>query len=320
MPQSQEDRRSEGEIEAEGHQNSRERTGLIKLHVERDSFVFTQNSNALQLTFEDCEFKRLGKWTEWPPQWSGPVIEDRVLKSVFNSRSIGLDTYDPSRETKTFEIYGILGIIHGVRDRYLAVISAAQLRGYIEDSPIYAIDKVVCVDLDYYRAHHKLAIRAKNKQIEADNDNTDTESDEESSASDIPEVASDAVDPVAAAAASSADKLPVLPKPPGKGLLAHTRPTQQMIRSSSFINKMKQTFGSKVKSGSDTDNDLQNEAKYDGAVDTPAAEEPEITFQDLEDDARLDKRMVKEVQALFSGQTFFFSPTFGKHGSSTVHT
>lgn len=224
---------------------------------------------------------------------------------------MAIDNYEPSRDTKSFEIYGILGIIHGVKDHYVVVISSVQLRGYIKGAPIYAIDKVDCLDLDYHRAHRKLASRAKDTRIESDNDNTDTESDEAFSSPDIyiPEATPTTLDTVTAAA-SSAEQTPVRPKSPGKGLL--TRPAQQMTRSSSFINKMKQTFGPKVKSGSDTDIDLPDEANYDGAVDTPAVEKPETTFQDLEDDVRLDKRMVREVQALFSGQTFFFSPSFGK--------
>jgi hypothetical protein len=226
---------------------------------------------------------------------------------------LAIDNYEPSRDTKSFEIYGILGIIHGVKDHYVVVISSVQLRGYIKGAPIYAIDKVDCLDLDYHRAHRKLASRAKDTRIESDNDNTDTESDEAFSSPDIhiPEATPATLDSVTAAAAS-AEQTPVRPKSPGKGLLTISRPAQQMIRSSSFINKMKQTFGPKVKSGSDTDTDLLDVAKYDGAVDTPAVEKPEIAFQDLEDDVRLDKRMVREVQALFSGQTFFFSPSFGK--------
>jgi hypothetical protein len=35
-------------------------SGIIQLHVESGSFVFTQNSKAIELTFDGCEFRKLG--------------------------------------------------------------------------------------------------------------------------------------------------------------------------------------------------------------------------------------------------------------------
>jgi hypothetical protein len=217
-----------------------------------------------------------------------------------------IDSYEPSRDNKSFVIYGILGVINGIKDRYVVVVSAVQLRGYINDNPIYAIDKVDCLDLDYYRAHRKLTNRAKGLQIDSDLENTDVDSDEASSSSDAPEVIIP-TSPTAVAAEST----PVLPRSPGNNLLNISRPTQQMARTNSFINRMKLTFGSKTVPASNVEVS-KDENKYDGAVDTPAVEKAEPTMQDVEDDVRLDKRIIKEVQALFTGQTFFFSPNFGK--------
>lgn len=216
-----------------------------------------------------------------------------------------IDSYEPSRDSKPFVIYGILGVINGIKDRYLGVISAVQLRGYFNDNPIYAIDKVDCLDLDYYRAHRKLTNRAKGLQIDSDLENTDVDSDEASSASDAPEVI------VPTSTIASTESASVLSKTPGNHLLNVSRPTQQMGRSNSFINRMKQTFASKPLPAADIEGS-QNENKYDGAVDTPAVEKAEPTMQDIEDDVRLDKRIIKEIQALFAGHTFFFSPKFGK--------
>jgi hypothetical protein len=64
MSQSPEEHRSDNEAEVDYHTESRHPSGVIKLYMENDSFVFTQNSKALQLTFIDCEFKSLGE--EWP--------------------------------------------------------------------------------------------------------------------------------------------------------------------------------------------------------------------------------------------------------------
>ena len=191
----------------------------------------------------------------------------------------------------------------------MVIISSVQLRGHISGSPIYAIDKVICLDLDHHRAYRRLANRAKSARLDLDIDLdvTDTESDDISSNNDIPEIEVDA------SATASMERSPtVSSKNLGKGLVPVGRPSLQGSRTNSFLNKMKQTFSSKSKGGSDTEADLQNDSKYDGAVDTPAVENAEPDFQAYEDDVRLDKRMVKEVQALFSGQTFFFSPSFGK--------
>lgn len=191
----------------------------------------------------------------------------------------------------------------------MVIISSIQLRGHISGSPIYAIDKVMCLDLDHDRAYRKLANRAKNARLESDIDLdvTDTESDDVSSNNDIPDIEVDA------SATPPMQRSPtVSSKNLGKGLVTVGRPSLQGSRTNSFLKKMKQTFSSKSKGGSDTEADTPNDSKYDGAVDTPAVEKAEPDFQDYEDDIRLDKRMVKEVQSLFSGQTFFFSPSFGK--------
>ncbi|KAG2183821.1 hypothetical protein INT44_008832 [Umbelopsis vinacea] len=264
MSQSPDEYRSDNEADA------RSSSGVVKLYIENDSFVFTQNSKALRLTFIDCEFK-------------------------------SLDTYEPPRDVRPFEVYGILGIVNGVRDKYLVIISSVQLRGHMNGSPIYAIDKVICLDLDHHRSYRRLANRAKGAKANSDIeiDVSDTESDDVSSNNDIPEVEVDT------SATASIERPPS--KNLGKGLVPVGRPSLQGARTHSFLNKMKQTFSTRPKVGSDTEAD---ESKYDGAVDTPAVEKPEPDFQDYEDDVRLDKRMVKEVQALFSGQTFFFSPSF----------
>jgi hypothetical protein len=63
MEHSPEERKSDNETDIEYQPNSRNYSGVIKLYIESGSFVFTQNSKALQLTFADCEFKSLGE--EW---------------------------------------------------------------------------------------------------------------------------------------------------------------------------------------------------------------------------------------------------------------
>jgi SacI homology domain len=295
MSQSPEEYRSDNEADA------RSPSGVVKLYIENDSFVFTQNSKALQLTFIDCEFKNLGE--EWPSLKGGEHLYPLIRALL--TQCLLVDTYEPPRDARPFEIYGILGIVNGAREKFLVIISSVQLRGHISGSPIYAIDKVVCLDLDHHRSYRRLANRAKDARLDSDIDIdvTDTESDDVSSNNDIPEIEVDT------SATASVERPPVSSKNLGKGLVPIGRPTLQGARTNSFLNKMKHTFSSKSKVGSDTEAD---ESKYDGAVDTPTAEKSEPDFQDYEDDVRLDKRMVKEVQALFSGQTFFFSPSFGK--------
>ena len=77
MSQSLEDRKSDRGNEVESQQTAGDQSGLIKLHIESTSFVFTQDSKALQLTFDDCEFNRRGKNIE-----RKSVATSREIKAI----------------------------------------------------------------------------------------------------------------------------------------------------------------------------------------------------------------------------------------------
>lgn len=48
--------------------------GIIQLHVESDSFVFTQNSKAIELTFDGCEFRKLGMLHKFQQKYTESLL------------------------------------------------------------------------------------------------------------------------------------------------------------------------------------------------------------------------------------------------------
>ncbi|CEG74594.1 hypothetical protein RMATCC62417_09775 [Rhizopus microsporus] len=107
----------------------------IKLYVTTDSFVLVKENQALEIEFDGLKMTKR-------------------------------DAYEPVNVVQSFEIFGILGFIEGFREKYMVVITAAQLRGYILEHPVYVIEKVACLSFDEHKACHRLSMQRTEGQEE----------------------------------------------------------------------------------------------------------------------------------------------------------
>ncbi|GBC06667.1 hypothetical protein RclHR1_00070034 [Rhizophagus clarus] len=62
------------------------------------------------------------------------------------------DAYEPSRDAKSFDIFGVVGFLELLTGRYIIVITDRKNLGRIQDKNVYMIKRVAILPLDYERA------------------------------------------------------------------------------------------------------------------------------------------------------------------------
>ncbi|KAI7873046.1 SacI homology domain-containing protein [Spinellus fusiger] len=252
------------------------------LHVSESAFVVVKGSHILEISFE-------------------------------NQRITRLDTYEATKETRVYEIYGLLGILEGVREKYLVVITHVQIRGYFHEKTVYSIEKVSCLSFHSQKAKDRLDSRAKAIQTLDDSDS------EQDFQEDIhkhpvsldPEVLVDDSVPVEENSASTSSVVPEdnpsLPSPP------------PLRRSSSLMTRFRRSFGKKKEEDTpviENDEEVLEET-VPASTETVTEQETlahkivdmEEEFNEwiLNEDAALEHRLVSQVTELFGRSMFLFS-------------
>ncbi|RUP50633.1 hypothetical protein BC936DRAFT_138303 [Jimgerdemannia flammicorona] len=125
----------------------------IALYVERNAFVLVSGDDILEIQFDECQMLRREK-------------------------------YEPSKEARIYEIYGVVGILKGFLSKYLIVISSCKHRGNICKQPVYVISKVSCLELHYQNACKTLNQHQRQQFVDSDNEgegDNDSDSNDDSS-------------------------------------------------------------------------------------------------------------------------------------------
>ncbi|KAI9253408.1 SacI homology domain-containing protein [Phascolomyces articulosus] len=131
--------------------------GTVQLHVLDDAFfLVNEKGQSLRMTFD-------GVIAPGESNWEPPKEDD----------------------VRSYEIYGVLGILQGIQEKFLVVITRVQRLGRIFGHPIYVIEQVVCLNFDAKKARTKLDSKTKslnnNSSILSNDDtsNTDSSDDED---------------------------------------------------------------------------------------------------------------------------------------------
>ncbi|KAF7721346.1 hypothetical protein EC973_004846 [Apophysomyces ossiformis] len=184
--------------------------------------------------------------------WDKPTIDDPIhlhvtedafvlASMVYHEPSLRMlyvapESYEPPKDTRMYEIYGVLGILEGIREKYLVVVTKVQLRGHVLNHPVYVIEKVLCLCFNARKAREKLDARTKVIHITED---SDSEEDSEGIPSD--DQAQHARSHVVSVSVSSTSVSSSIPQ------ISFAEPAPPVLRrSNSFMTRLK-LFGVKKK-------------------------------------------------------------------------
>ena len=138
----------------------------LQLHVLEDGFMFVnQQGHSLHMTY-DGGIAQGGKG----------LTVSRLRNNTISYTSRLEINWEPPKDTRSYQIHGIIGILEGARgntkrlkllfmlmiyilkpiEKYLVVITRVQSLGQIFGHSIYVIEQVACLQFDAHKARAKL--------------------------------------------------------------------------------------------------------------------------------------------------------------------
>ncbi|KAL1930212.1 hypothetical protein VTP01DRAFT_1366 [Rhizomucor pusillus] len=266
--------------ESVANENSADKTAL--LYILSDAFVLVHHrGNVLRLGFDDSITNLDGSW-------------------------------EPPRDAVGYKIYGILGILDGVRERFLVVMTQIQKIGQICGHSVYALDQITCLDFHPELAREKMSKAKTSRSPDDEDSSSDSESeDEKKEAAAKAEEAAVVAD--AAAGHENIRRSPVLTTSASTPTVStplkittmgtHQRPvsSSSMSPRSPLMSRFQMSFSAK--------RDAASTVKSKSPRSTPPPPPGDDLLQAAaeNEDKALDRRLVRQVTELFSRSMFIFS-------------
>ncbi|KAI9318071.1 hypothetical protein BX666DRAFT_1584683 [Dichotomocladium elegans] len=231
----------------------------ISLHVLEDAFILVDpQGHALCLPFAD----------------GGNVLTP--IKTPF----------EVPKDARSYQLYGVVGILEGVRENYLIVITRVQVLGKIFGHPVSVINQVACIRFDARKAQEILDAKVK----AVVNRSTDPSDSEESDSED------EATDRIASAVAAQNTSV----SPPSSAKKNSTEEQQEQPMMTPYekdatapVITNANTLASLLKSLTPKATNNNNNSTFP-----------------LNEEIALDKKIVRQVNELFSRSMFIYSPGY----------
>ncbi|KAI7876524.1 hypothetical protein K492DRAFT_198421 [Lichtheimia hyalospora FSU 10163] len=245
---------------------------MIQLHVLDNGFVLVNNDNQALLIHYNGSLTRL----ESP--------------------------WEPPKETHSYEIYGVVGLLDGVREKYLVVITRAQVLGRIFGYPVYVIEQVACLHMNARLAKERLDQKIQPVRRDSDSESEDEdEDDNETSATPLPKTSVSSPTTTTSSSATLNPTITALEE-----IADHAGgETQRPELTRPFMNRFRWSL-----TGSSSNNLKTNHEEKPTSPVRASSSQDLFTALAVNEDLSLEKRLVKQVTELFSRSMFIYAPGY----------
>ncbi|CDH60949.1 related to sac1-recessive suppressor ofsecretory defect [Lichtheimia corymbifera JMRC:FSU:9682] len=233
--------------------------------------------------------------------------DNQALLIHFNGSLTRLEsTWEPPKEAHSYEVYGVVGLLDGVREKYLVVITRARILGRLFGYPVYVIEQVACLDLNARLAKERLDQKIQPVRRDSDSESEEDEDEDDngssSAATTLPKTSVSS--PTTTSSSPAATVSPTITAL--EEIADHAGgETQRPGLARPFMNRFRWSL-------TGSSNNIKKKDKEEKPTSPVRASSSQDLFTALavNENLALEKRIVKQVTELFSRSMFIYAPGY----------